>query len=71
MAVTKSCVYYRDSRCFLKDRICDLSCDPTGLYGQDDECRVGEEQDLRFRKEEFVWHERLLTVSEEEEEGDT
>ena len=72
MIVRKSCVFYRDSRCLLKDRICDLSCDPMNLYDMDDNENMDEEkEDTWVRKESPVWFERPRIVTEEEEEDDT
>lgn len=71
MIVSKSCLFYRDSRCFLKGRICDLSCGPMGLYDPDDgESSVEEKEGPWSGREDIVWFERLQTVSEEEEDDD-
>ena len=69
MIATKSCIYYRDSRCVLKDRICDLSCDPMKLYDMDDNENMDEEKiESWVRKEALTWFERSRTIAEEEED---
>jgi len=69
MIETKSCIYYRDSRCVLKDRICDLSCDPMKLYDMDDNENMDEEKiESWVRKEALTWFERSRTIAEEEED---
>ena len=69
MIARKSCVFYRDSRCLPKDRICDLSCDRMNLYDMDDNENLDEEKKETWgRKEALVWFERPRIVTEEEEE---
>ena len=64
MIERKSCVFYRDSRCLLKDRICDLSCKPMNLYDMDDNGNMTEEEDW-VKKEATVRFARLSIVTEE------
>jgi hypothetical protein len=67
MVVGKSCVFYRDSRCLLKSRFCDLFCDSMKFYDIDgNENMYEEEEETWDRKKDLVWFERLRTVSEEE-----
>jgi len=67
MIVRKSCVFYRDSRCLLKGRFCDLSCKPMNLYDMDDNENMTEEEDW-VKKEVTVRFERLRIVTEEVED---
>ena len=66
MLLKKSCVFYRDSRCLLKGRFCDLSCHPMALYDIDDnENMYEEEEETWVRKKDSVWLERLRIVYKE------
>jgi len=66
MMIKKTCVFYRDSRCLLKGRFCDLSCHSMNLYDIDDnENMYEEEEESWVRKKDPVWFERLRIVSEE------
>ena len=64
MTVSKFCLFYRDSRCLMKGRICDLSCDSTNFY-DDDEGRDEEKEETWSGKEDLVWFERMRDASEE------
>jgi len=64
MTVSKFCLFYRDSRCLMKGRICDLSCDSMDSY-DDDECRDEKKEEPCLGKEDLVWFERMRDASEE------
>lgn len=65
MVIGKSCVFYRDSRCLLKGRFCDLFCDSMKFLDVDGTEDMYEEEETWVRKKDPVWFERLRTVSEE------
>ena len=66
MIVGKSCVFYRNSRCLLKGRFCDLFCDPMKFVDIDGNEDMLEEEETWVRKKDPVWFERVRSVLEEE-----
>ena len=69
MIVRESCVFYRDSRCLLEDRICDLSCNQMNLYEMDDNGNMTEEKEEAWvRKGDPVCFERLRIFTEDVED---
>jgi hypothetical protein len=65
MLIGRSCAFYRDSRCLLKGRFCDLFCDSMKFHDIDGTENMYEEEEAWVRKKDPVWFERLRTVSEE------
>ncbi len=66
MLVGKCCVFYRDSRCLLKGRFCDLFCDSMKFFDVDGNEDMLEEEETWTRKKDLVWFERVWSASEEE-----
>ena len=61
-----SCVFYHDSRCLLKGRLCDLICSSIRHYDMDDIENMDEGgEETWVREDDSVWFERRRTVSEE------
>ena len=65
MIARKSCVFYRDSRCLLKGRFCDLFCDPMKFLDVDGNEEMLEEEETWVRKKDPVLFESLRIVSVE------